>query len=129
MTISKKMSDKKKWIIITICILVVFTLFAIKAHYDYKNLNENGRYTIGAIIKVEGGKGSKIATVSFFYNHQEIIVKVSSYKVENSDLGRRVFVKFSPKNPSTDGIFLLLDRIVVDIEPPKDGWQTIDSLH
>ena len=123
------MSSRKKWVIISICIFIIFALFSLKAYYDYKNVAENGRYTLGTIKKIEGAKGGKIATVSFFYNRQEIIVKVNSYKVEDSDLGRKIFVKFSPSNPSTDGIFLLLDRKAVDIEPPIDGWETIDSLH
>ena len=105
--------------------LIIIALIA-RDVLEKKSLNQESRFTIGVITKIEpnGNSGYRI-----YFNYYVLDKKYEAfggiYKWDNDLIGKHFYIRFSPSNP--DNCELLLEKPVrSDVKnAPPEGWERI----
>lgn len=87
----------------------------------YRELSNNGRYTVGTTLYFTLSKDGRDVTYEFFVDGKRY-ESFKRYGYSAKVPGGRYLVEFSSKDPSICDIYL--NRIIPDgIIPPLDGWK------
>jgi hypothetical protein len=105
--------------------LIIIALIA-RDVLEKKSLNQESRFTIGVITKIEPNMRSGYR---IYFNYYVLDKKYEAfggiYKWDNDLIGKRFYIRFSPSNP--DNCELLLEKPVrSDVKnAPPEGWERI----
>jgi hypothetical protein len=117
--------------------IIIFSLIFItyiyrKSIYEPKILNENHRFTIGQIIKIEfAAEGGRHADFRYYVKEKHYIgsIALDDTKDIQPKVGQRYFVKYYLSDPTINE--LILSDLVSDslIDVPSDGWEIMPSIN
>ncbi len=119
-----------RYTVLIVFLLVFLVYFYWKSIEEANILNENHRYTIGQINKIEfGAEGGQDADYIFHVNSIEYKSSepLDGTKKVQAQVGQRYLIKYCVNNPKISKLMvsnLILDSLEI---VPKDGWDSIPS--
>jgi hypothetical protein len=112
--------------IVIILLLILGAVFYDKWKTD-STLEKESKFTIGEIVKIQFfDNGEPLASLIFDFKLKKNTAGayLGSDLKKNHKIGDKLFIQFSPKDPS---VFKVLDnpRVPKNLIPPIDGWDSI----
>ncbi len=121
-----------RYSVIIILSLIFITYIYRKSIYEPKILNENHRFTIGQIIKIEfAAEGGRHADFRYYVKEKHYIgsIPLDGTKDIQPKVGQRYFVKYYLLDPTIAD--LILSDLVPDslINIPSNGWEIMPNIN
>ena len=91
---------KYPYVLVVLAIALIWmTINTIQANRAEKELQKNGKYTLGRITAIKGAHSGRFVDVVFEYLGREYQVERRNEYIPESWIGERILIKFLPANP------------------------------
>ena len=101
------------------------TVNIIQGKQAQRELEKEGKYTIGIIKKIEGAKSGRWVTVEFEFNKRRYKSESKNESIPLSWIGEKVFIKFLPSRPVE---FEFYDKVTIPdtlLDQPPLIWDSL----